>query len=405
MPQATKNDRLNIIIYIGGFHFPSFIVKLAQHLSKNGHQVAFMGHSTRFKSLKVHGIKYYSLPLQANLGHLIAKTLLVFGQLLILQPASFYSILRTIKNNFHQKKGRKNLLMDFIRLSTCKVIQPDLIHNQWSPALASLEPLFNHYPIVQSLHGRLEDITPFHDPIIANIYKKFFPQVKGFQSDSQHLLDNASLFGANNENTFVSYSLIEQEQVKKQTPKGPTDSTLHIISIGKFVWRKGFIYALDAMAILKARGIPFHYKIIGWDDPTAIKFHIADLQLQEEVELKSNLPHDETLGQLKQADLFLLSSVEEGFATVLTEAMALHKPVISTNCGGMGELIVNNKNGWLIPSRHPRAIADAVEHYLQLTPDEVENVTQNAKQLVEDQLTWERQINQFISLYQNSLKQ
>ncbi|PSR05726.1 MAG: hypothetical protein BRD49_04225 [Bacteroidetes bacterium SW_10_40_5] len=392
MPQATKNDRLNIIIYIGGFHFPSFIVKLAEHLSKNGHQVAFMGHSTRFKSFKVYGIRYYSLPLQANSGHLITKTLLLFGQLLLLQTASFYSILRTIKSKFHQKKGRKNLMMDFIRLATCKLIQPDLIHNQWSPALASLEPLFEHYPIVQSLHGRLEDITPFHDPIIANIYKKFFPQVKGFQSDSQHLLDNASLFGAKNENRFVSYSLIEKEQIKKQATKGPPDSTLHIISIGKFAWRKGFIYALDAMAILKAHGIPFHYTIIGWDDPTA-------------VELKSNLLHDETLGQLKQVDLFLLPSVEEGFATVVSEAMALEKPVISTNCGGMGELIVNHKNGWLIPTRNPEAIAAAIEHFLQLTPEEVESVTQNARQLAEDQLTWEHQIDKFINLYQNSLKQ
>ncbi len=339
---------------------------------------------------------------------LFKRSISIGVQLLLVRPQAIRGIMRTLKNDYYQNwgvKGRRQWLIDFIRLGACKIIQPDVIHNQWSPALAPLAPLFEHYPIVQSLHGRLEDVTPFHDQGIASIYKKFFPKVKGFQSASKHLLDNASLFGASRENSFISYSMVEKAYVRSRPSDEGHGSTLKIISAGKFAWRKGYIHALDAMAILKKRGISFHYTIVGWGDPTAINFHIADLQLQKEVSLINDLPHDQTLDQVKQSDLFLLPSVEEGFATVVSEAMALQKPVISTNCGGMGELIVNHHNGWLIPPRNPEAIAEAVEHFLKLTPDEVEGITQNAKQLVEDQLTWERQIDKFISLYQNSLKQ
>ncbi len=40
--------------------------------------------------------------------------------------------------------------------------------------------------------------------------------------------------------------------------------------------------------------------------------------------------------------------------------MALKKPVIATNTGGIPELIQNNKNGLLVPKENPRALADAM---------------------------------------------
>ena len=51
---------------------------------------------------------------------------------------------------------------------------------------------------------------------------------------------------------------------------------------------------------------------------------------------------------IKNADILLLSSVEEGIANVVLEAMALGTLVVSTECGGMNEVIKNNENGFLV---------------------------------------------------------
>jgi colanic acid/amylovoran biosynthesis glycosyltransferase len=98
-----------------------------------------------------------------------------------------------------------------------------------------------------------------------------------------------------------------------------------------------------------------------------------------------------------------LKNVEEGFATVATEAMAVGVPLITTDCGGMGELIKHKVNGWLIPSRDPKAIADAIEDFRASSSEELNRITDNARSLVEKQLIWEQQIINFEKLYKVSI--
>ena len=59
-------------------------------------------------------------------------------------------------------------------------------------------------------------------------------------------------------------------------------------------------------------------------------------------------------------DVSVLSSLREGLPNVLIEAMAMRKPVVATNVGGVPELVVDSKTGFLIPPRDPNALARAI---------------------------------------------
>jgi len=64
---------------------------------------------------------------------------------------------------------------------------------------------------------------------------------------------------------------------------------------------------------------------------------------------------------MKNASIFVLSSIEEGFGNVIVEAMACGTPVVSTNCkSGPGEIIENNKNGILVPVGDYKALSEAI---------------------------------------------
>jgi glycosyltransferase involved in cell wall biosynthesis len=64
---------------------------------------------------------------------------------------------------------------------------------------------------------------------------------------------------------------------------------------------------------------------------------------------------------MAKTTIFALSSVLEGFPTVLVEAMACGAPVVSTDCqAGPNEIIDNGKNGFLVPIKNPKALAQAI---------------------------------------------
>ena len=67
---------------------------------------------------------------------------------------------------------------------------------------------------------------------------------------------------------------------------------------------------------------------------------------------------------LRAADVFLLSSVSEGIPVTLIEAMMARVPVVSTNVGGVAEVVADGTTGLLAPSGDDGALADAVERML-----------------------------------------
>jgi glycosyltransferase involved in cell wall biosynthesis len=60
------------------------------------------------------------------------------------------------------------------------------------------------------------------------------------------------------------------------------------------------------------------------------------------------------------ADLFVMSSVQEGLGTAVLDALALAKPVVATDCGGIPEMIQDGKTGRLVAPADPAALAEGI---------------------------------------------
>lgn len=74
---------------------------------------------------------------------------------------------------------------------------------------------------------------------------------------------------------------------------------------------------------------------------------------------------DNPFSFVAHADVFVMTSISEGFPSVLLEAMACEVPVVYTDCRfGPNEIIQQGKNGLLVPMRNPEAVAEAVTQLL-----------------------------------------
>ena len=66
-----------------------------------------------------------------------------------------------------------------------------------------------------------------------------------------------------------------------------------------------------------------------------------------------------------QANVVVLPSWREGLPCSLMEAMSMGRPIVATDVPGCRDVVVDGKNGFLVPVRTPEALAKALESFLE----------------------------------------
>lgn len=102
-------------------------------------------------------------------------------------------------------------------------------------------------------------------------------------------------------------------------------------------------------------------------------------------------------------DVFVLASVIEGFPNVLLEALAMAKPVVATEVGGIPELIESGRNGILVPPRDGRALAEAVLSLFK-NPEGARAMGRRGMEKIRKSFTLERMFDQYEALYLSLLQ-
>ncbi len=146
------------------------------------------------------------------------------------------------------------------------------------------------------------------------------------------------------------------------------DGKVVIAFAGRFVEKKGLLYALEAFyAAWRSRG-NMEFRIIG-DGPEApqVKAFIRENGLENCVQLCGFLSHPDYLIEMQRADIFLHPSVraengdsEGGAPTTILEAQALGMPIISTYHADIPNIVVPGQSALLSPERNTAALADSL---------------------------------------------
>src|SRR5437867_4169461 len=160
--------------------------------------------------------------------------------------------------------------------------------------------------------------------------------------------------------------------LRSEQPVAASYQAPRIISVGRLVEFKGFEHLIDACAELARRGFDFACDIIG-DGPLreTLRSKIAKLNLSSRINLLGSLSQKAVLEKLRDTDIFALASVTDAqgatdvFPTVILEAMASARPVVSTRLAGIPELVVDGQTGMLAPPGDSTALAHALEQLLR----------------------------------------
>jgi len=146
-----------------------------------------------------------------------------------------------------------------------------------------------------------------------------------------------------------------------------------------------------------------HLTIVGdGEEMNCLNLLVTELSAEDYIEFTG--ARDDIALLLSNADVFILSSIAEGIPMTVLEAMASSLPVVSTNVGGLSELITDNKNGFLVDKQNIEALSGAMENYIK-HPQLIMQHGEQARSFIENNFSEQSMVDQYRTLYKKSLRQ
>jgi glycosyltransferase involved in cell wall biosynthesis len=221
--------------------------------------------------------------------------------------------------------------------------------------VAGLAARFANNTVVIARHGVLLSgkkwkhkvtLTNLVDGILTNSesIKQIYQSYGWFRQNFVHVIYN----GIGDKSDVISFDFSNQFPGKKI-----------IVSAGRLVEQKGFSYLIEAAAQLKKYRDDLIFIIAGEGRlENQLKRMISRLQLEESFYFLGFIKDIDAY--IKGCTLFVLPSLFEGMPNAVMEAMALGKPVISTDVNGVSELMENERTGRIIPSKNSEILAKTI---------------------------------------------
>jgi glycosyltransferase involved in cell wall biosynthesis len=179
---------------------------------------------------------------------------------------------------------------------------------------------------------------------------------------------------------------------------------LRIILPGRLVHEKGHTILIDAIGMLDHLGQVVDVVLAG-DGPlrSMLEQKIAQAGLTDRTRFTGPLSHHELLAEVAAADVVAIPSLFEGFGMTAAEALALGKPVVATQTGGLTEVIQNGVSGLLVPPGDPAALAGALNNILT-DPGFAETLAKAGQKDVSTRFSADLVAEQMIEFYEKILE-
>jgi len=177
-----------------------------------------------------------------------------------------------------------------------------------------------------------------------------------------------------------------------------------LITVGGLVERKGFHRVIACLPALMEQHPDPHYLIVGGPCPEgdmtqALKEQVAELGLNDRVHFLGSISPDDLKWPLSAADVFVLSTRNEGWANVILESMACGVPVVASDVGGNAEVVSSPELGAIVPFDDQTALTTALTTALSRPWDA------HAIRRYAEENSWDNRVEILVKVFSEMLKE
>jgi len=229
------------------------------------------------------------------------------------------------------------------------------------PVGAILSTVFR-LPNILSVHGGdiydpSKTMSPHRHAALRSVVNAMLRQASNVVSQSSNTHDNVRKYynaSVPIEIIPLAYESIDFPE-KERSGLGMEEGIFYLISTGRLVERKGYRYLIEALSRLPEK---VSLIIIG-DGPllASLQEKATTIGVADHIIWTGYVTEERKFQYLRAADLYVLSSLHEGFGIVIQEAMQVSLPIVATNYGGQVDLIDDGYTGLLVPPADVSALA------------------------------------------------
>jgi glycosyltransferase family 4 len=253
-----------------------------------------------------------------------------------------------------------------------KEICPELVYITPN---AGGKAFFKDFIVVQMLksmgckiiaHYHNKGVSAYQSKWIYNfLYKRFFSNLKVILLAENLYKDIAKY--VKREDVYICPNGIPSS-CKEEMEARRNNVIPHLLFLSNLLISKGVIVLLDALKILKEKEYTFVCQFIGGEtaEINAVQFfeEVNKRELSDLVTYVGRKVREEKEAFFRQADIFVFPTYYETFGLVNLEAMEYKLPVISTNEGGIPDIVKDGENGLICEKQNPVSLADCIAKLL-----------------------------------------
>ncbi|MDX2500493.1 MAG: glycosyltransferase family 4 protein [Deltaproteobacteria bacterium] len=303
-------------------------------------------------------------------------------------------------------RGEIDLAAGFRIRRLIKKFNYDIIHSHTSHA-HSLAFLASIGSGAVRLVTRRVDFSIFRSSFLKLSGIKYRFMADHYIAISQKIKDVMVNDGIPGRRIFVVHSGIDPQRFKAATGEhllSEFDIKEHqkvVINVAHLAGHKGQQYLVQAIPRVLAKFPDTRFFIVGKGELMEnLKETAAGLGLKRELVFTGF--RDDVAGFYQIADLYVMSSVQEGLGTAVLDALALAKPVVATSAGGLPEIIHDGITGRLVAPADPEALAQGIVDMLTY-PDRAGSMAAAGRERVLQEFSVEAMVTKNIEVYRRIL--
>jgi len=196
-----------------------------------------------------------------------------------------------------------------------------------------------------------------------------------------------------------------EDKAKVKQELGFSNKEFNILSVGRLYARKGLFTLIKSVSIVAKKYRNVKLIISGKGQSNEMK-KLVDYA--EKLGIRSNILFtgyfpDAKLPKLYQAaDIFAFSTFYENLPFAVLEALSSRLPVVTTNVGGIPEMIEDGKNGFLVPPANSAALSDRIIYLIE-NPAAASEMANQARETVENRFDWRLIVKKVLKVYREEL--